>query len=209
MIRTYENDLPDNFVFPKEIAVDTEAMGLKPHRDRLCVVQLCAQHSKDVTLVQFKNGRFQAPNLVRLFNDENILKVFHYARFDVATIKHHLPNVNMKNIFCTKVASYLARTYTDKHGLKALVKELLNLELDKSEQTSYWGACDLSEKQQQYAAADVLHLCRLKEILTERLKREGRLELARECHQFIPTVAKLDLLYGEEVDIFAYATGKK
>ena len=203
MINIFENDLPDNFEFPTEIAVDTETMGLKPHRDRLCLVQL-GTRTGDVTIVQFKNGYFKAPNLVRLLNDPNIMKVFHYARFDVTTLMHHLPGVEIVNIFCTKIASYLARTYTDKHGLKAITKELLNLEMDKSEQTSYWGTDNLTEKQKQYAASDVLHLCRIKNILIDRLKKEGRFELAKACFQFLPTQAKLDLLFGEETDIFVH-----
>ena len=207
MMKLFENDVPDHFISGDEIAIDTETMGLKPHRDRLCVVQL-SNKQKDVTLIQFKDGKFKAPNLVKILNDPKVLKIFHYARFDVATLLHHLPHVDIKNIFCTKIASHIVRTYTDRHGLKALVRELLNLDLDKSEQTSYWGAPDLTERQKEYAAADVIHLCRLKDILSSRLKREGRYEIALECFDFIQTRAKLDLLFGEEVDVFSYKLGK-
>lgn len=207
-MKIYESDLPDDFKVEGEIAIDTETMGLKPHRDRLCLVQL-ATRNKDVSIVQFKDMQFNAPNLVRLLNNPKIMKIFHYARFDVATLVHHLKGADIQNIFCTKVASCMARTYTDKHGLKNLVKELLGVELDKTEQSSYWGAVTLSEKQKQYAASDVLYLCQLKDILIDRLKREGRYELTEECFKFLQTQAKIDLFFGEETEIFSYKMHKK
>lgn len=202
-MKIYESDLPDNFKVEGEVAIDTETMGLKPHRDRLCLVQLSTKN-KEVFIVQFKNREYNAPNLVKLLNDPQIMKIFHYARFDVATLVHHLKGTDIQNIFCTKVASHFARTYTDRHGLKNLAKELLGVELDKSEQTSYWGTDTLTEKQKEYAAADVLHLCRIKDILIERLKKENRYELALDCFGFIQMQAKIDLLFGEETDIFSY-----
>ncbi|USO02825.1 MAG: ribonuclease H-like domain-containing protein [Alphaproteobacteria bacterium] len=206
-MKIFKGDLPDDLEIKGEVAIDTEAMGLKPHRDRLCLVQMATQDQR-VFAVQFVDDKFKAPNLVRILNDPKILKIFHYARFDVTTMTHYLKDLQIKNIFCTKIASYLARTYTDRHGLKNLVKELLNIEMDKTAQTSYWGADTLTEKQKEYAASDVLHLCRLKEILVKRLKREERYELALDCFKFLPTQAKVDLLFAEETDIFAYQLGK-
>jgi len=204
----FKGDLPDSFEVRGDVAIDTETMGLKPHRDRLCLVQLCTAE-KEVFAVQFIGDKFHAPNLVKLLNNPKILKIFHYARFDVTTMMHYLSGVKIENVFCTKIGSYLARTYTDRHGLKNLVKELLNIELDKTSQTSYWGAENLTERQKEYAASDVIHLIRVKDILIKRLKREGRYELALDCFKFLPTQARLDLLFGEETDIFCHLLGKK
>ena len=202
-MKIFKSDLPDGFNIKGEVAIDTETMGLRPHRDRLCLVQF-ATEDDGVFAVQFTNDRFTAPNLVKVLNNPKVLKIFHYARFDVATMMHHLKGVRIKNIFCTKIASHLVRTYTDRHGLKSLVRELLNIELDKTAQMSYWGADQLTEKQKEYAASDVIHLRQLKDILIKRLKREGRYDLALECFKFLPIQAKLDLLFAGETDVFAY-----
>jgi len=175
------------------IAVDTETMGLLPQRDRLCLVQLCDPHDR-VTVVQIARGQFEAPNLKRLLEADNSVKVFHFARFDVATLHYHL-DINVRPLFCTKVASKLARTYTPKHGLKDLVQELEHVELDKSAQSSDWGnAANLSPEQLRYAANDVRYLLSARQKLIAMLKREERWALAEQCFQCIPTIAQLDLL---------------
>jgi ribonuclease D len=175
------------------IAVDTETMGLLPQRDRLCLVQLCDPLDQ-VTVVRIERGQADAPNLKRLLEAESSVKVFHFARFDVATLQHHL-TINVNPIFCTKVASKLARTYTPKHGLKDLVQELEQVELDKSAQSSDWGnATNLSPEQLRYAANDVRYLLSARQKLIAMLQREERWELAQQCFQCIPTIAQLDLL---------------
>ena len=175
------------------IAVDTETMGLLPHRDRLCLVQLCNREGK-VTAIRINKGQTAAPNLKTLFEAVNVVKVFHFARFDVATLRHNL-GIQVQPIFCTKIASKLARTYTNRHGLKEVVQELEHIELDKSAQSSDWGnAANLSETQLNYAANDVRYLLNVQQKLMEMLQREERWEIAQECFQVLPTLATLDLL---------------
>jgi ribonuclease D len=178
-------------------------MGLKPHRDRLCAVQL-SPGDGTVDVVRIGRGQTSAPNLARLFADPAILKIFHYARFDVALLRHAL-GIEVAPLWCTKIASRLVRTYTDRHGLKDLVREVLGIEVSKQQQSSDWGAATLSEAQIDYAAADVLYLHAIKEALEARLVREGRLALAESCFRFIPTRVSLDLGGWEEEDIFAHS----
>lgn len=199
----HKGDLPDGLDLGASIAVDSETMGLSLSRDPLCVVQL-SKGDGDAHLVQLDRGRYDCPNLKRLLADPKVEKIFHFARFDVAMLMRRL-DVTAAPLFCTKIASKLVRTYTDRHGLKDLVKELLGLDLSKQQQSSDWGAQDLTEAQLQYAAADVLHLHALKEKLEAMLVREGRLELARACFDFLPTRAALDLAGWADVDIFAHA----
>ncbi|MBW8309063.1 MAG: ribonuclease D [Candidatus Paracaedibacteraceae bacterium] len=202
-IQFHKNDLPDGLDLGKVVAIDTETMGLKPARDRLCLVQLSAGDGV-CHLVQIDpTGEVYPENLIALLNDDSVQKLFHYARFDVAVLLHTF-GVSLANIYCTKIASKLVRTYTDKHGLKELCKELLGAEISKQEQSSYWGADELTEEQKKYAATDVLYLHQLKDILDERLEKEGRTELAQECFSFILTRSYLDLLAGEEFDIFSH-----
>ena len=195
-------DLPAGLNFGGSVAIDTETMGLNPHRDRLCLAQLSGGDG-NCHLVQFRAGDYQAPNLRALLEDRNCLKIFHFARFDVAVLRHYL-GVEAQPIYCTKIASKLIRTFTDRHGLKDLVKELLGVDLSKQQQTSDWGAADLTQEQLAYAASDVLHLHALKRRLDEMLEREGRRELAEACFRFLPARAQLDLLGWPEVDIFAH-----
>lgn len=204
----FEGDLPAHIDLGKEIAIDTEAMGLKPRRDRLCLVQI-ADSNGNIYFVHFKKGQYKAPNLVKILNDQKVCKIFHYARFDLTTMMYYLPGCEPKNIFCTKVSSLLIRTYTERHGLKSLVKEVLGIEMEKTEQSSYWGADVLTEKQKEYAATDVKYLHKLKTELTKRLKKEDRYDLAKECFKFLTTQARLDLLFTEEVDIFAHNTSRR
>lgn len=201
-IKIHRGDLPSDFSFPAGVAIDTETLGLNPHRDRLCLVQLS---SGDGTahLVQFDGKDYSAPRLKALLADPKILKIFHFARFDIAVLKQYL-GVETTPIYCTKIASKLARTYTDRHGLKDLVGELLGIELSKQQQSSDWGAAKLSESQMSYAANDVLHLHALKAKLDAMLAREGRAELAQAAFGFLPTRARLDLAGFEEDDIFAH-----
>lgn len=202
-IRLHRGDLPDLSRFKGSVAIDTETMGLNPHRDRLCVVQLSSgDGSADV--VQIPQGTVNAPNLKALLADASITKIFHFARFDVAVLYHAL-GVMPQPIYCTKIASRLSRTYTDRHGLKDLVSELLNINLSKQQQSSDWGADALSEAQVAYAASDVVHLHALREQLDAMLTRAGRNELASACFAFLPTRAKLDLLGWGEEDIFAHS----
>ncbi|AIK95964.1 ribonuclease D [Candidatus Odyssella acanthamoebae] len=202
-IQFHKNDLPADLDLGKIVAIDTETMGLKPARDRLCLVQLSAGDGV-CHLVQIDStGEVYPENMIALLNDDSVQKLFHYARFDVAVLLHTF-GVSLANIYCTKIASKLVRTYTDKHGLKELCKELLSVEISKQEQSSYWGADELTEEQKKYAATDVLYLHKLKDILDERLEKEGRTELAQECFSFILTRAYLDLLAGEEFDIFSH-----
>ena len=198
----HRGDLPDGLRFAGAVAVDTEAMGLNPHRDRLCLVQLSGGDG-DAHLVQFAAGGYDAPNLKRLLVDPAVLKLFHFARFDMAIIRHYL-GVMPQPIYCTKIASRLARTFTDKHGLRDLCKDVLGIDLKKEQQSSDWGAAALSEEQLRYAASDVLYLHALRARLDEMLAREGRSELARRCFEFLPARALLDLEGWAEQDIFAH-----
>ena len=201
-IDLYRGDLPSALNLGPVVAIDSETMGLKPQRDRLCLIQLSSGDG-NAHLVQFERCNYTAPNLVKLLEDPDITKVFHYARFDVAIIKKYL-RAQTNSIYCTKIASKLVRTYTDKHGLKDLCKELLDLDLSKQQQSSDWGAKNLTEEQKKYAASDVLYLHRIKEILDQRLLREEREELAAFCFEFLQTRASLDLIGFENEDIFSH-----
>lgn len=198
----YKNDLPDSLNLGNSIAVDTETMGLKAIRDRLCLVQISSGNG-DAHLVQFEKGNYVAPNLKKLFLNPEVLKIFHFARFDLLALEKNL-GIEINNIYCTKIASKLARTYTDAHGLKAISDELLGVELSKKQQSSDWGAEIISEDQIKYAASDVLYLHQIKEKLDIILKREGRFEIAKKCFEFLPTRAVLDLNGFEEEDIFRH-----
>lgn len=200
-IKLHNGDLPAGLTFPDGIAIDTETMGLNPHRDRLCLVQLSGGDGT-AHLVKFDGKSYDAPNLKALLTDPKTLKIFHFARFDVAVLEHYLGIVTSP-IYCTKIASKLARTYTDRHGLKDLVGEILGIEISKQQQSSDWGASELSDSQRSYAANDVLHLHALKTRLDEMLARTGRQDLAKAAFGFLPIRAKLDLL-GFEDDIFAH-----
>lgn len=199
-ITLHKGDLPADVTFTGSVAIDTEAMGLNPHRDPLCVVQLSSGDG-NAHLVQLDRKSYEAPNLCKLLTDPSVTKIFHYARFDVAALQNALGVVTTP-VYCTKIASKIARTYTDAHGLKALTKELLGIDLSKQQQSSDWGAKVLSDAQQSYAASDVLHLHKLMDRLEEMLKREGRHDLAHACFEFLPTRAALDLGGWDEVDIF-------
>ncbi len=201
-ITLHQRDLPDGLDLGTVVAIDTETMGLRPHRDRLCLVQLS---SGDGTahLVQVARSQREAPNLVRLLAAPGVEKLFHYGRFDIAVLAHAF-GVVARPVWCTKIASKLTRTFTDRHGLKDLCRELLGVDLSKVQQSSDWGTGELSEAQLEYAASDVLHLHRLREVLTARLAREGRLELAAACFGFLPDRAMLDLAGWPEEDIFAH-----
>jgi ribonuclease D len=202
-IRLHRGDLPDLARYRKAVAIDTETLGLNPHRDRLCVVQLSSgDGSADV--VQIAPGQTEAPNLKRLLADPAIVKIFHFARFDIAVLSHAF-GVMPAPIYCTKIASRLTRTYTDRHGLKDLVRDMLGVDLSKQQQSSDWGAETLSEPQVAYAASDVLHLHALKEKLDTLLAREGRTDLAEACFRFLPDRARLDLQGWPEEDIFAHS----
>jgi ribonuclease D len=200
-IHLHEGDLPDDPFAPGPIAVDTETMGLIPGRDRLCLVQI-SDGQGDEHLVRFA-GDYSAPNLRRILADPSRLKLYHFARFDLAVIKRYL-EVTAAPVYCTKTASRLVRTYTDRHGLKDLVRELIGVEVSKAQQSSDWGAAVLSDAQKDYAASDVRFLHRMMPILDERLAREGRTELARACFDFLPWRAELDLAGWPEIDIFAH-----
>ena len=202
-IRLHRGDLPDLSRYGDSVAIDTETLGLNPHRDRLCVVQL-SPGDGTADVVQIAAGQREAPNLVRLLVDPAVTKIFHFARFDVAVLGHTF-GITVAPIFCTKIASRLTRTYTDRHGLKDLVKEMLDIDLSKQQQSSDWGADTLSDAQLAYAASDVLHLHALKDRLTERLAREGRTAMAAECFDFLPTRAALDLAGWAEEDIFSHS----
>ncbi len=202
-VRLHRGDLPDLSRYTSSVAIDTETMGLNPHRDRLCVVQLSnGDGSADV--VQIPNGQTDAPNLRALLADPKITKIFHFARFDLASL-YHTFGVMPQPAYCTKIASRLSRTYTDRHGLKDLVRELLNIDLSKQQQSSDWGSQSLSEAQLAYAASDVLHLHGLRERLDAMLAREGRMELAQACFEFLPTRVRLDLQGWEAEDIFSHS----
>jgi ribonuclease D len=202
-IRLHRGDLPDLSRYTDSVAVDTETMGLHPHRDRLCVVQLSnGDGSADV--VQILKGHADAPNLKALLGDPNITKIFHFARFDLAAL-YNAFGVMPQPVYCTKIASRLSRTYTDRHGLKDLVREVLNIDLSKQQQSSDWGSQTLSDAQLAYAASDVLHLHALRERLNAMLAREGRSGLAQACFGFLPTRARLDLQGWATEDIFAHS----
>ena len=200
--KLHKNDLPDGLDLGPIVAIDSETLGLSPIRDRLCLVQLSAGDGV-CHAVQFERGAYAAPNLKRLLADPKALKLFHFARFDMAMFAHWL-GVMTRPVYCTKIASKLVRTYTDKHGLKDLVKELLAVDLSKEQQSSDWGAPELSERQLAYAANDVAYLHRLKEALDAMLAREGRTELAEACFDFLPGRVDLDLGGWAEIDIFAH-----
>ncbi|MCC7271290.1 MAG: ribonuclease D [Alphaproteobacteria bacterium] len=201
-ITLHRGDLAEGVSFGPCVAIDTETMGLNPHRDRLCLVQLSAGDGTS-HLVQFAKGAYDAPRLTALLVDPGVIKLFHFARFDVAMLRRYL-GVTCQPIYCTKIASRLVRTFTDRHGLKDLCKELLGVDLSKQQQSSDWGADRLTDEQLRYAASDVLHLHALKARFDEMLAREGRSELARECFRFLPTRAELDLAGWGEEDIFAH-----
>jgi ribonuclease D len=202
-IRLHRGDLPDLKLYTGAVAIDTETMGLSPHRDRLCVVQLSpGDGSADV--VQIPAGAQDAPNLKKLLADTSKTKIFHFARFDLAALFHAL-GVMPAPVYCTKIASRLTRTYTDKHGLKDLVREVLGVDLSKQQQSSDWGASELTEAQVAYAASDVLHLHALKQRLDTMLAREGRTAVAEACFRFLPDRARLDLAGWAEEDIFAHS----
>lgn len=206
-IELHDGDLPDGLDLAAcarggAIAIDTETMGLNPVRDRLCLVQMSAGDGA-CHLVQFRRGPIVAPNLSRLLTDPSVIKLFHFARFDIAALKAYL-GVSCAPIYCTKIASRLIRTFSDRHGLKELCKEMLNVEISKQQQSSDWGAAELYPEQLKYAAADVLYLHDLREKLDIMLEREGRKALAQACFDFLPTRANLDLAGWPEVDIFAH-----
>ena len=202
-IRLHRGDLPDLGRYTDSVAIDTETMGLNPHRDRLCVVQL-SPGDGTADIVQIPQGHADAPNLKKLLGDANVTKIFHFARFDLAALYNAL-GVMPQPVYCTKIASRLTRTYTDRHGLKDLVRELLGVDLSKQQQSSDWGADALTEAQLAYAASDVLHLHALRTRLDTMLAREGRTDLARACFDFLPSRARLDLSGWEEEDIFAHS----
>ena len=201
-IKLHKGDLPVALDLGPLVAIDSETLGLNPFRDRLCLVQLSSGDGV-CHAVQFAPGEYAAPNLKKMLADPAVTKLFHFARFDVAMFRRYL-GVTTAPIYCTKIASKLVRTYTDKHGLKDLVKELLNVDLSKEQQSSDWGAPELSEKQLAYAANDVAFLHRLKEVLDAMLAREHRTELANQCFRFLPARAELDLAGWEDTDIFAH-----
>ena len=199
----YKGDLPDGLDLGPIVAIDCEAMGLNPKRDRLCVVQLSSGDGH-AHLVQVAKGQTAAPNLCQMLEDPNVLKLFHFGRFDIAAMKAAFGALTAP-VYCTKIASRMTRTYTDRHGLKNLLQELLSVDISKQQQSSDWGAEQLSKAQVEYAASDVLYLHRLRERLNEMLIREGRMELAQSCFDFLPTRAELDLAGWPESDIFAHS----
>jgi len=198
----YQNDLPDGLDLGPVVAIDCETMGLNPHRDRLCVVQLSGGDG-NAHLVQVAQGQTSAPNLERLLKDTEVLKLFHFGRFDIAAM-YNAFGALAEPVYCTKIASKLIRTYTDRHGLKYLLQELLGVDISKQQQTSDWGAEALTEAQLDYAASDVLYLHRLRKELDKRLAREGRTDMAQGCFAFLPMRARLDLAGWPEIDIFAH-----
>lgn len=201
-IKVHKGDLPAQIELGPVVAIDTETMGLNPRRDKLCLVQLSAGDG-NAHLIQIDRTTFSAPRLKSLLEDRNVMKIFHYARFDVATLRQYL-DANVGPLYCTKIASRLARTYTDKHGLKDIVKELLGIDLSKQQQSSDWGSPILSDAQKQYAALDVIYLHEIKARFDQILQREGRMELARACFDFVPVRAQLDLAGWVEEDVFAH-----
>lgn len=202
-VELHREDLPAGIDFGDSVAIDTETLGLNPLRDRLCLIQLSGGDGNS-HLVQFDADKYDAPNLKSMLENESVTKIFHFARFDVAVIRQYLDLV-CQPVYCTKIASKLTRTYTDKHGLKDLCAELLDVDISKQQQQSDWGAENLSPQQLEYAASDVLYLHRLKEILDRRLARENRTELAQACFEFLPHRAELDLTGWAEHDIFSHS----
>ena len=201
-IHLYQNDLPDGLDLGPVVAIDTETMGLDPRRDRLCLVQLSSGDG-NAHLVQIARGQRAAPNLTRLLTDPKVVKLFHFGRFDIAALEAAF-GVVTKPVWCTKIASKMVRTYTDRQGLKYLLSELVGVDISKQQQTSDWGAADLTDAQLEYAASDVLHLHALWAKLEGLLKREGRLDLAEACFRFLPARGKLDLLGYEDPDILSH-----
>lgn len=201
-IHLHEGDLPDGLDLGPVVAIDSETMGLKPHRDRLCLVQLSAGDG-DAHLVRVRDAHAPAPNLTAMLADPSVEKLFHYGRFDIA-VMHHSFGVLARPVWCTKIASKLVRTYTDRHGLKSLVQEICGVDLSKQQQSSDWGGAVLTPAQQEYAASDVLYLHRLKEELSARLAREGRTEAAEAAFRYLPDRAALDLAGWDDVDIFSH-----
>lgn len=203
-VHLYKGDIPADLSFGNSIAIDTETQGLNLQRDRLCLIQLSSGDG-NAHLVQFEADGYDAPNLKKVLKDTNSTKIFHFARFDITAIEKYL-GIMCTPIFCTRIASRLTRTYTDKHGLKDLCSELLGVEISKQQQQSDWAAEALSQEQQDYAAADVLYLHQLMEILTARLMRENRTEMAEACFEFLPNRARLDLEGWGDIDILAHST---
>ena len=199
----HQGDLPDGLDLGPVVAIDCETMGLDPHRDRLCLVQMSSGDGH-CHLVQIAKGQKDAPNLCRMLADPNLLKLFHFGRFDIAALYHSFGTL-AEPVYCTKIASRLVRTYTDRHGLKYLLQELIGIDISKQQQQSDWGAEALSAAQLDYAASDVLHLHALRDALDIRLEREGRADLAKACFDFLPTRARLDIAGWPETDIFAHA----
>lgn len=202
-IYVHHGDLPDDVDLGPEIAIDSETMGLLPQRDRLCLIQLSSGDG-NAHLVKFDGKSYDAPNLCRQLSDPDRLKIFHFGRFDIAVIRHYL-GVTCAPVYCTKIASRLVRTYTDRHGLKNLCQDLLGIDISKQQQSSDWGAAELTDAQKEYAASDVLYLHQIRDQLDEMLKREGRRELAQSCFDFLPARARLDLEGWPETDIFAHS----
>jgi ribonuclease D len=198
----HKNDLPADVKFSGSIAIDSETMGLNIVRDRLCLVQISAGDGH-AHLIQFEQGKYDAPNLKKLLEDNSILKIFHFARFDLVALQYYL-GAEIENVYCTKIASKLVRTYSDAHGLKALCDEILGIEISKKQQSSDWGNAVITDKQMDYAASDVLYLHRLKERLDEMLKRENRTEIFNSCVKFLPARAKLDMQGFINLDIFSH-----
>jgi ribonuclease D len=198
----YQGDLPDDLVLGPVVAIDCETMGLRPYRDRLCVVQL-SDGDGNAHIVQIAQGQTSAPNLCKMLENPDVLKLFHFGRFDIAAM-YHTFGALAAPVYCTKIASKLVRTYTDRHGLKNLLQELLNQDISKQQQSSDWGADTLTPAQLDYAASDVLYLHKLRDVLNERLTREHRMELAQSCFDFLPVRAKLDLAGWPDEDIFAH-----
>ena len=198
----YQGDLPDGLDLGPIVAIDCETMGLNPHRDRLCVIQMSGGDGH-AHLVQVAKGQTEAPNLCKMLEDPNVLKLFHFGRFDIAAMYNAFGALTAP-VYCTKIASKLVRTYTDRHGLKNLLQELAGVDISKQQQMSDWGAPELTDAQLDYAASDVLYLHQLREVLNTRLEREGRTELAQSCFDFLPTRAKLDLEGWPDMDIFAH-----
>ncbi len=201
-IHFYQNDLPDGLTLGPIVAIDCETMGLNPMRDRLCLVQL-SDGDGNAHLVQIAKGQTEAPNLCHLLENPSTLKLFHFGRFDIAAM-YHAFGALAAPVYCTKIASRLVRTFTDRHGLKYLLQELINIDISKLQQTSDWGAVTLTEAQKTYAASDVLYLHRVKDVLDDMLAREGRVEIAQACFDFLPSRAKLDLGGWPEIDIFSH-----
>ncbi len=198
----YQNDLPDGLNLGPVVAIDCETMGLNPHRDRLCVIQMSGGDG-EAHMVQVARGQTEAPNLCAMLEDPDVLKLFHFGRFDIAAMLNAFGALTAP-VYCTKIASKLIRTYTDRHGLKYLLQELLGVDISKQQQSSDWGAEALTEAQLDYAASDVLYLHRLRDELNVRLEREGRMEMARTCFDFLPMRARLDLAGWPDEDIFAH-----